>query len=65
MTEGGFDESSFYSRKVPVDRDNSWNLETPTGHNHSVTRNIPQYLSAVDNDCYGRVSVNVCMQKKF
>ena len=63
MTEGRFDESLFYSRGEPLDHDPSLDTGAPTGHNHCITGNIPQYLSAVDNDCYGRVSVNFYVLK--
>ena len=56
MMEDDLDES-FYSRGVPLDQGPTLDPGAPQEHNHRITRNIPQYLSVVNNDCNGRVSV--------
>ena len=60
MTEDDLDES-FYARGVLLDRGSSLGPEAAREYNRRVKRNVPHSYghSAVYNDCYERVSVNI------
>ena len=61
MTEDDLDES-FYARGVPLDRGSSLGPEAPTEYNRRVKIKTVQHSvgrSAVHDNCYGRLSVNI------